>query len=65
MKRMGLLGLMCLALTLGACGDDEDTTEVLVDAQCGDVECGSGGYCCDAACGLCVEMEVACNMTSP
>jgi hypothetical protein len=58
------LGLVAVALLVTACGDDEgDGGSGPVDAECGDVTCASGEYCCDAACGLCVEMEVACNMT--
>lgn len=56
--------LVCLALVLAACGDDDaGEGEQLVGAVCGDVTCATDEYCCDAACGLCVEMDVACNMT--
>ncbi len=60
------LGLMavCAATLLTACGDDEaGNGDGSGPAVCGDVTCGADEYCCDASCGLCVEMDVACNMT--
>ena len=53
-----------LALPLSACAEDGgDEGNDNGPAQCGEVTCGSNEYCCDASCGLCVENEVACNMT--
>lgn len=58
----GLSWLVALVLvSLGCAGEvDEDEAEG-AGAACGEVTCSSAEYCCDARCGLCVEMEVACT----
>ena len=45
-----------------ACSSDVEVTE---GVPCGPVTCGVAEYCCDAACGLCLEEEVACTETCP
>lgn len=59
---LGMIAL-CMTMAVAACGDDADEGQEAVEAQCGDVTCATDEYCCDAACGLCVENDVACNMT--
>ncbi len=51
------------ALATVACAEDGGEGDEGVAAKCGAVTCSTDEYCCDAACGLCVEMDVACNMT--
>jgi hypothetical protein len=54
-----------IAGSAGGCAGSEDETQDVAAAQCGPTTCATNEYCCDAKCGLCVEMEVACNMTCP
>ena len=52
------------SLFIVACADSEtDDGEVGDPVPCGEVQCGGDQYCCDAACGLCAPMGVACTET--
>ncbi|MBW2453210.1 MAG: hypothetical protein JRI68_01815 [Deltaproteobacteria bacterium] len=62
MARLCWIGLVALAL-LGVGCDDETSDEGALGAACGSTECLPTEYCCDPACGLCVEQGVACTQT--
>ena len=47
---------------LWGCADGESGDEG-PGAPCGEVNCSGSEYCCDAACGLCVDEGVACTET--
>ncbi|MBI4704074.1 MAG: hypothetical protein HY744_23440 [Deltaproteobacteria bacterium] len=54
--------MLCVVLLAG-CGGDVETTAPPVPgelAACGPVACPGNQYCCDPACGRCVEQGVAC-----
>ncbi len=62
MARLSWIGLVALAL-LGVGCDDDTSDGGALGAACGPVECLATEYCCDPACGLCVEQGVACTKT--
>jgi hypothetical protein len=61
MRLQGVVGLLGMAIIGIACASE--TEEVSRGAPCGEVNCRQGEYCCDAACGLCIEAQVACILT--
>jgi hypothetical protein len=63
MKYLWLAAVSIAALVTACAGSETDDTGNDTAAACGPATCATDEYCCDAKCGLCVEMEVACNMT--
>ncbi len=61
MKYMLTVVLALMSLSVAGCSEDEDVDEGVT--QCGPAICSATQYCCDAACGLCIEQLVACTET--
>jgi hypothetical protein len=56
------MALVVVAGLFWGCADGESGDEG-PGAPCGEVNCSGTEYCCDAACGLCVDEGVACTET--